>query len=181
MKKLILGVLSLVGSIIVPVWLLIDNSPLAVAISATIVMFLYSLNTVGMVGKKRGYNSLLDAFGYASLGNASMVLLYTLLVLIFARISSKELDLSLFLKVASYIFFVGSIAGLVLATRRIKWYKVFALSVALLSFCFMLICLTEAGVVAAAYKSLILKISVGATFIAVACGYKVMVYDVNHA
>lgn len=92
MKKLILGVLSL----IVPMALVVYNFNVFNNLIAEILGYLFIGFMLGYTGKKfsmigkRGYNNLRNAFGYASVGNAVTTFVFLLLTFIGARICSES-------------------------------------------------------------------------------------------
>ena len=92
MKKLILGVLSL----IVPMALVVYGIMVFGVLTVNLLAYVFIGFMLGYTGKKfsmigkRGYNNLWDAFGYASVGNAVTTFVFLLLTFIGARICSEN-------------------------------------------------------------------------------------------
>ena len=92
MKKLILGVFSLV----VPMTLVVYGIMVFDVLTVNLLAYVFIGFMLGYTGKKfsmigkRGYNNLWDAFGYASVGNAVTTFVFLLLTFIGARICSES-------------------------------------------------------------------------------------------
>ncbi len=92
MKKLILGVLSL----IVPMALVVYGITVFNVLTVNLLAYVFIGFMLGYTGKKfsmigkRGYNSLWNAFGYASVGNAVTAFIFLTLTFIGARICSES-------------------------------------------------------------------------------------------
>lgn len=183
--KLTLGVLALVVPMALVMYVWNGIGSMVLGVLAMAFMFMYTANKFRGIGKRRGYHNLADAFAYSAIGNGVIAFTCIMVVGVIARLSANNFRTDPVMLCVAYFALIGGIIAIV---RLIKndwldgWGKaqcIFGIGFALglMSFC---IAESVVSFPEALYKGIMILMLMSGAAVAV-CGWKISVYDVEHA
>lgn len=196
MKKFLLGVSSLIMPMALVVYgCNVINTLATVILACASVVFMigYTMNKFKLVGK-RGYKDIYDSFGYASVGNAVTAFVFLFLTFVGARMtvagfSGDIMRFSALMAGVAYIALIGIVASAIYLVRNKwidGWQTTQMYSIIGFTACIGFACAYEALkpyglVVPEQIGNIITGLLMVSGLCLVVCGYKLTVYDVEHA